>query len=290
MPVPGTAPGSEGQVQQPAEGTPPAVDPKVAAFGDGLKGAPPAAPPAAPPKDEAPPEPELTGKLMPEDVDDPESLEKFADKDGNIHIPFKAFKTRVTRADKVALKKIFGTDDKAAIIKMKDDYEALVNEKEKQRLAQLSELDREREEKKQALQRADDLEKQLADREERQLVGETERELRTVASTHVDAKYTDYAFADYKKHIRKLDDTEIDALKDEDIDKWFADWAKERPAMAKEKPAPKDPVKEPLNNGVKDPQGKPPQPPAKVTDKTARPGQPNTMSMTEIRAKHGVSW
>ena len=69
-------------------------------------------------------------KVLPDDAPE-DALEKYMDKDGNITMPFRAFKTRLMRATKADLKKMFGTDDRDAILKQKDEYEQLLTERER---------------------------------------------------------------------------------------------------------------------------------------------------------------
>jgi hypothetical protein len=234
------------------------------------------------------PEPELSGKVLPEDAED-EAVEKYVDKDGNVRLPFKAFQTRIRRASKKELKAIFGTDNRDEILKVKTGYEALLTEKEKERVAQLGELEKEREEKKKAVERAEALERAAAEREERELVVGTEGELTVAASKHFTEDYVDFALEKFKKHLATMDDDDIDSLTDKEIDAFFGDLAKKRPAMAKTAAAADPDKKVPINNGA-NVEDKPAPAGGAATAKTARPGQPNTMSKEEIKRGLGYSW
>ena len=230
---------------------------------------------------------ELTGKVLPDDADE-EHLEKYADKDGFIRIPFKAFKSRIGRAKKAELQAVFGTADRAAIVAQKEEYEKLVNDREKQRKAQLDELTREKEEKAAAIARAEKLEKALKAQEEKQLIDEATHAVSKLAAKSFADDYVDFAMSRYRKHLRSLTDEETEALTEEDSEQWFADEVKRHKAMArpadKEEKAEKvDPKKKvPITNGTG---GGNDRPAKAASGKTIK-----EMTKEEIKAHYGVSW
>jgi hypothetical protein len=256
--------------------------------------APPVATPVASttPKATAPvepaPEAELSGKTLPDDVDG-EDLAKYVDKDGKVHLPFKAFQTRITRASKSTLKAVFGTDDRDEIKKMRDEYEAMLTARETERRERLDELAREREDKEHEKLRADELARTLDERDEREAIGQIQTQLESFASKHVSAEYSDFALDAFKKHINKLDDEAIDALSEKEIGEFFQDLAKKKPAMARVVETPPEPKKVGITNGPGGGNNRPAKTP-QTDGKTARPGQQNSMSTREIRSKYGVSW
>lgn len=265
-------------------GAPPPADPPKA---DPPKVEPPKVEPpkADPPKGE-PPKVELSGTVLPEDADEDE-LEKYADKDGFIRLPFKSFRTRVSRANKMVLKAIFGTDDKEAILKQKDEYEKVLTEREKERREKLAESDRLKEDLKKATAEKDALKVEYESKEEARLAAEGAADVKKIAAGHVDEQYARFAYRDFRKHVRTLSDDEVDKLAaDDKVAAWFAQWAKENPKMAKEAAGKEDPGKKKVgaNNGGKD-EGKPPPPGSGSGDlsgKTPRPGRPNSMNKAEL--------
>jgi len=273
----------EGTTPAPVVVPPVAIETKPAPVAPAVKPAP-AAEPATPD--------------VPEDADD-DSLERFTDKDGNIKMPFRAFKSRLARAPKKTLKEIFGTDDREAILAQKAEFEKMVSEKEKTRRAQLDELEREREDRKKAEERATKLERQLAKRDRDEQAAAAARELTDSATKVISSSYAEYALADFKKHINTKSDEEIDAMSQDDIDKFFTDWVEKRPET-KRGGAPKSEEKKPvqkvaISNGA--PPGNRPSPPKSGEDalngKTPRPGQPNSMNAAELaeyKRRTGRSW
>jgi len=269
------------------------ADPPAGAPPQEKKPDPTPAPAAAGSKDGAPPakdpekeKVELSGAVLPDDADDDE-LEKFADDDGYIKFPIKAFKTRINRATKKELKKIFGTDDRDAILKQKDDYEKLVNEREQERRAKLQESERLKEDLKKATDEKEALKREYEAKEEARLAAEGAADVKKIASAHVEEKYAKYAYRDFKKHVRKLSDEEVDKLAGDDkVAAWFQQWAKENPEMAKKATTDTDDKgkkKVGINTGGKD-ENRPPPPGsgANLAGKTPRPGQPNSMTKAEL--------
>jgi hypothetical protein len=228
---------------------------------------------------------ELTGKVLPDDADE-DQVEKYVDKDGKLHIPWKSFKTRIARAKKAELQAVFGTADRAAILAQKEEYEKLVNDREKQRKAQLDELTREKEEKAAAVAKAEKLEKALATRDEKALIDEATQVLAKSAGKAFADDYVDFAMSKYRKHLRTLTDDEIEALTEDDSDEWFTAEAKKHKAMAR--PVDKDDKAEDKKKkvGVTNGTGGGNDRPSKAAgEKTIK-----EMTKDEIHAKYGVRW
>jgi hypothetical protein len=235
---------------------------------------------------EAEAEPKLTGELLPEDADalDDDQLGKYADKNGVIHIPFNKFATRVNRAKKTSLIDVFGTDDREKIKGMKTEYEAWVNKREEERRAKLEETERLKEDARKEKERADGLQARLDAESENKLVKGTVDELATMAmAAGTQQKFARYAIADFKEHLKTLDEDAMEALTDAEINTWFGTWVKANPEMAK---AAGDKPK--VTDGAA-PATKPAAPKAGDTamQKTLKPGQPGSMTKDEVRAAFG---
>lgn len=228
------------------------------------------------------PEVELSGKPLPDDVDDPSVLEKHMDKDGNIKMPFAAFKSRIARAKKSELKSVFGTDDRKKILSQKEEYEKLLSEREKKHREELTELERVKEDHRKAVERADALEKQIErDREDRD-VQSVETKLTGVAGKLVQEEYVEYALERFRKHMlsSSAEDVAEYEASEEKVAEWFDKWSERHPAM-KHGVKEEKPRKVGLTNGAES-DLKDSKKAGSVDPKDAR-----TMSKAELRAKYG---
>lgn len=237
-------------------------------------------------------EPAVTGELLPEDADalDDDQLSKFADKNGVIHIPFSKFATRVNRAKKKSLMDVFGTDDREKIKGMKTEYEAAVNKREEERRAKLEETERLKEDARKEKERADTLQAKLDSEAENRLVKGTVDELSTMATAAgTQPKFARYAIADFKEHLKKLDEDALEALTDAEINTWFATWVKDNPEMAKAAGSADKPK---VTDGAAPNKPTPPKAGDAGMQKTLKPGQPGSMNKDEVRAAFGgkVPW
>lgn len=218
---------------------------------------------------------------------DEDDLAQFVDKDGNVSLPWKSLQSRINRASKAALKSVFGTDDREAIKQSKAEYEKLLAEREKAHREQMTALEREKSDREKAERRAVKAEKALEAQESAQVIAEANREVTKIAEKFFVDDYSDYATTRFRMHLKSLDDDEVEKLTQKDVETWFGEFASKHPAMSK-KAKPKEVEKPAITNGV---DAKNRSSAKSVSeDKTARPGQPNSMSKEEIRKKYGVRW
>jgi hypothetical protein len=249
-----------------------------------------------PAKAKTTPAKEEAEKIVPDDADD-ESLADFADKDGYIRIPFRQFRTRIARASKADLKKLFGTDDRAALLKQKEEYERLVNDNEKRRKEQLSELEREREDRKKAEEKAAELQRKIDEQETNAAFDQAQQTVEKSASVYFADDYVDYAISKLKSHIRKLTEDEADAefpegkKGDEALAAWFEKLATKHKAMARPKPKDDDKSKKPETKTVKKGITNSPTDDERPDHKKDA-GEKSIKEMTraEIKAKYNVSY
>lgn len=182
---------------------------------------------------------------------------------------------------------------------------------EQERLA--TDLERERE-------RVAALESELTELRETKIADEQRAKLEAAASKFINPKFLRYAvrtdFRTYVQELAKTDRKALKALDDRAVERWFREWAKDNPEMALKAaeappaPAPETPSKPAAPSGkpterkvIKRPITTGPSPRAVVptpapgtgngtaTQKTFRPGQPNSMSKREAReeaAKLGI--
>ena len=259
---------------------------------------PPGAPAAATPP-ATPPAPE-PAKPPPAADDDPDK-EPTPDDKGMVTMPFKSFQTRVKRASKADLLKMFGTDDRDKLLQWKKDYDGYQTKQEEERRAKLAEEERLKEDiekEKKARERA---EKKLQDREEQILIDRQEREIRNVCSKHIDSEYVDdVALPAFAKHCAALSEEEREALTEADVEAWFKDYAAKKPKLAKEAGGTQTPttpttpiVQQKINTGA-GPRMRPVPPPAgALQGKTPKPGQANSMTkqeLAEYKKQSGFQW
>lgn len=177
-----------------------------------------------------------------------------------------------------------------------------------QKLARAKELEAAEEERK----RADmtENEKLQADlRKERQLRSDAERRefevtrtyvvdsqqrrISRIAAQFIDRDYIEQVLPQFAAHLRKnYDENDLKTLKDQEIAKFFADYVKEKPKLAREKPKPRVP----LTNGARTadrPQAGENGQSGKSNNRNFAPSAENAMSRNEARAeaaKLGYRW
>ena len=193
--------------------------------------------------------------------------------------------------ERAHLKELFGTDDFAEIKKIRDERETLRKEAEKQKRAQMSKEQRLEADLKAAQDRALDLEKRVHRAERDRLYDKQDQAIRRIASAHVNDEYIDdVAFMYARNVLASMDPKAAEKLTEKDISKWFAELAKTKPAFARAgEPRPR--VQQRVTTGPK-PAPKPAPNPTSV-QKTARPGQANSMSKGELRnhlKQRGLQW
>lgn len=204
------------------------------------------------------------------------------------------FKERLQRSKSSFLREKFGTDNieeltaqfaEAKKLKEADDQRRREALTEKQRLEE--DLAKERAARQQAEQRA----QQLAQREE---LNKEKRRVLSLAGKYVDQASLDFAMLKWAKDAQALSKKELARMTDGDLEKWFKDFARSNPKHARalvQKQAPQVSTQGPTNGpGPAQRPGGGQARPVSPQVKTARPGQPNSMTKAEIRKQFGVSW
>lgn len=146
---------------------------------------------------------------------------------------------RLEQAKRAKLRDLFGTDDEGAIRERLDNFTRLEKESEERRLASLSEVERAKEEAKQALARAERAEREAAAERERREVDQTRVVVERAASKHVNQRYVPEASLAYARHLSKLSPQQLSGWKPEDADEWFAKYAQEHREIAASARAPR---------------------------------------------------
>lgn len=210
----------------------------------------------------------------------------------NITLTSEQFKERLQRSNAKFLRDKFGTDnidelaqqfEEAKKLKEADDRrrrEALTTQ---QRLEE--DLAKERSARAAAEQRIQALKQQEDVNRER-------RRVQYLAGKYVDPASVEYAMIKWAKEAQNLPRKQLARTTDGDLEKWFKDFARSNPKHAKPQVARPQPVQ--AKTGPTNGPG-PAQRPntAKTVSpqvKTARPGQPNTMTKAEIAKEFGVRW
>lgn len=217
------------------------------------------------------------------------------DGDELIQMSPKALKARLTRATSSALKEAFGTSDIETIKKMVEKAKKADEKAEEERRASLSEQERLKEDRDREKARADAAEARFTAAERQRIVEKQDARITRLAEKHLDPDYIESEFPRLARDLGKaFKAKDPKLLKNEEawIDKWFEKRVAEKPKLGKNYQGPAatqetEPKEEPpkkvlMNNGVAT--HKPD--PAKsgtTTNKTAKPGQPNSLSDREIR-------
>jgi hypothetical protein len=218
-----------------------------------------------------------------------------------------AFNDRITRAkdsatatERARLKAIFGTDDATEIAKIKTEWEDLKKASE--------------DAKRQSMSREQQLETDLATEraktaaaearvraaEEDRAFTQNDVKIKRLATQVIADEYVDdIATIFARQALAKLSARQLDKLTDKDIEKWFVDFAKKKPAFARTTaaavaPAPdRTQVKKPITTGARPEQKPTANGTQTAAGKTPRPGQPNSMSRGEFekfKRERGISY
>lgn len=252
--------------------------------------APAAAPPApakAEPATAAPSAASTEEKVAPPapaiPVLDAES-DEIPENDELFQLSKKALNARLTRHTKRELRDRFGTDDFDQIKIRLDKLALFEQEAEAKRLAALSELEREREERQKAEDRARKAEEAYQRSIDAQTFAEYDKTASAALSKHFDSDPDVQAFVTerLKKHVLSLEDGD---LKDPQkvFDAWAKEYAAKHPRYAKREEQAPEPKKIALNTGA-DTERPEREPQPNMRTKTAKPGQANTMSRAEYAA------
>jgi hypothetical protein len=125
-------------------------------------------------------------------------------------------------------------------------------------------------------------------------VREQQSYVERIAGRHINPLYVGDAAFLFAKHLRdNVDPRDAAKMTERDVQKWFADFVKRRPAFAAS-PAARRQERAPVGAGTPPPPR--PRAPAGTTTtvtKTFKPGQANSMSPAEARAelrKRGITY
>jgi hypothetical protein len=265
-----------------AEGTKEGTEEKTGTEG----GAPPpkADPPAAkaaPPKEEP-----AKGKASEESKDkggEPKKTEarQISDEDDIpedadlLQLSKTALNKRLARHTKKELRERFGTDDFDKIKADLDELTTLRADNEKRRRAEMTELEKAKEDAAAAKAEKAEAEKKYQQAIDSQAFAEYDREAEGALSGAVAPKHMKRALRELKEHVASMDEAELKNPK-----KVFSSWAKkfveENPEFAVKAEEPK---KIPLNTGSKPTKPEKGQP--DLAHKTPTPGKVNSMTKSE---------
>lgn len=185
------------------------------------------------------------------------------------------------------LKETFGTDDPEEVKKARARMKELEENEEKRKRAAMSEQQRMQADLEKERKEKETLRQQLQQEREERMHTQQNQVITGIAAKHIDPEYIEDVNIIFARHLKSLSEKELDSFDQRKIEKWYADFAKKKPAFARqagEPPAP--PTKKPVTTGPA-PRGKPA---PTSTDgaggnaKTAAPGKPNSMSKQEVRA------
>lgn len=242
--------------------------------------APASATPAAPPPAAPPPVVQAAALPTPE-APKPE---------GRIELTKEDLDSRLSRAKRTALKESIGEEDPAVVKAKLERLAALEADGEAKRIAALSEAERTKEELARANARAETAEKALKEQRRSNIVARETQRVTGIAVKHIAPEATGYALADFSKHLKSLSRADANKLTDKDVEVFFRDLAKKKPFMAKSTaPAAPAAPKVPVTTGTVAARKPGTQPSGTPSgEKTARPGQPNSMSKAEINKAYGI--
>jgi len=204
----------------------------------------------------------------------------------------RAFRERVRRFSGRQLRDLFGTDDVEAIKASHARAQELENQSEADRRAKLANEERLQEDLAKAYARAEQAEQRAIRVEESRVVDREDQRVRNlVLDAGIKPKFAKHAMQDFAEHLSgNFSQEEINSFNDAKIKSWFGDYVKENPEYSA-KPVDPTPVpKVGLSNGLPANASRPASiPSSTIGEKTARPGQPNSMSKDELR-KMGYQW
>lgn len=197
----------------------------------------------------------------------------------------KALAARLNRHTKRELMTRFGSDDPVKIKADLDELNTFRTQRDEQRRATLSEIERAKEDATKEKARADDAEAKLQKQIDQSAYGEYDRTAEKVLAQYVDPEALELAVGKLKKHVLSLDEEDL-AKPDKVFDEWAKDWAKKNPRYAKASDADETPVRQVKLSTGTSPNAKQDgaNRQADAATKTARPGNVGTMTKTEYAA------
>jgi len=203
-----------------------------------------------------------------------------------------ALNSRLARHTRRELRDRFGTDNPEEIKAKLDKLAQYEKQAEEQRLASLSEIERERELRVKAENESEEWRQKYSSARDAQEIGQAHSRIDGIAGQHLKPKVKGVVMELFRDHLRTKSEAEIDAMTDEQIGAWFAEQVRETPEFGRDYQA--APVVQPLTNGVR----------AASQDRAApqtgahpepnySPSAPNALSSQEARVKgrrEGYDW
>jgi|GEM_PF-4246235 len=211
----------------------------------------PAAPAAKPPEAGAPGGASAGGgaSAKPEDGDDYLGV---YEKDGKkfIRMPFDSFKERVGKSTKKALKEIFGTSDKDAIVAIKKKYDELEKDAEARKKAEMTERQKLESERDEALTAKQVAERRAERAKNKVQIQKTEQKVTRVAREFVHGDKLDMAMDIFRAKLLGMSRRQADKLLGKESE-WFKEFVAKNPDFAKGgAPAEKTEERKPASNGI----------------------------------------
>jgi hypothetical protein len=216
----------------------------------------------------------------------------------------RALKSRLDRFTKKQLKERFGVEDFDTIRTQLDELELYKREREEKRLAEMTELDRLKEQLAQAQEATRRSEAKALAMQEARVVEHEDRRVMAIAAKYLDEDYIDTELPRLARYIQGCSEEE---LRDADgtIEAWFRRRVEDKPKLGKDysngAPPPAQvqsqvgppPKQVPHSNGVTVERPGQAQPSGSNQARTAAPGRPNTMTEAELREykrQHNLHW
>lgn len=248
--------------------------------------------PKAKPKESEPavkPKEKRVATLADDDEDLPEDTELY-------QMSKKALESRLARHTKRQLRERFGTDDLEAIAKDLKDVKVLREEKEERRKEQLTKEQRLEEERQSAIKERDEANARAQKLEDERDVSDVGGRYAALAEDFIAPKFLkkpaarEMLFKELAEHLHTKTSGDATKVTPAMVKDFWKDYAKENPEYSVKPP---EVVNVPVNTGARSPgpaDGKTAAGADGTAGKTARPGQPNSMTREEIKKVHGVRW
>lgn len=258
---------------------------------------------ASPPKPETPAKPKITkedvAKLLPDGNQD---VASSMSAEGVISLPYESFIDRLNRAQSSQLKKLFGTDKVADILKLKTEYEAMKKERDAAEEARMSEIDREKKATAKAREELAVWQGRYNKLERQTTAAEAGAMIKGLASKHINMAYSKHVLRDLAEDLTSnYTEKQLSQFTDKHLEQWFRKYVQKNPVYAltpvqpanatpapvAAKPAPGKPtVKVGVTTGPKTAKPTPPgagaSVPSVIGGKEVRPGRENSMSAVEF--------
>lgn len=209
--------------------------------------------------------------------DDDDENDSTSQANGMVQMPMASFTRRLQREAKKTLRELFGTDNRAEILEMKKSLDKYRTEEEEQRKKNLAEIERIREEAAADKRAREEAEERASSLEQERMAERYDESVKSIATEYIKPKFYRHAAEDLRDFLREEYEDNLDAVNKKVIADFFREYAEENPEFALEQRS------VPISNGAS--ANRPTAPVSgNMQSKTARPGQPNSMSNAEYRA------